>query len=726
MATDLANPSNTLAKIRWREQYVSDGLNKKLNGIAPTGIIRGGRLVAHPSINDTVTVEADDEYGDSIYTHVNANGQQLTFRQVGDINFDLSAEAGNQVYVGLDVIYSTSADTEIYWRAYSQAEIDADPTIIVLGWVDVPGVSGLIPSDDVRNRERMDAGLTLSSGMRDWRQVIPNASFEFSRAFSVTAGNTSRNCPGWWMNPGSAGSTHISSTESHTGELSLRLEGAGGGAHQMSVTSSRLFPVRGGQTLKVSMWWKAVGVTLGAGASASVGLWVEAKKRDGSSVSAGTAGDFSFFSIWMVTEDGTVVTGSVDWTELTAKTIVPPDAEWIEVNVILVDGTSFAGDIYIDDVNAWVEPGPVADYYDRREDALVEKEQWGTGLVVSPQWGQDGVISSVSDLFYRSLRLHCESASSPPEYRLGNPIESISSWLLNIRRGQIQLGEDWVSTYQSAIRPRLLTPFADGTVSDYTLLWEAEVPGAATPIKVRFYATKGGYWTVSQGLCFVVNAYWDGSQWVRDVSSSSYQAYRLDFGPEYGLECYRYFSGNNPAWSDADWNDLADGNRIFSFLGAPSDMGSLIEFLNPQINFESSTTYTNVPKTTTPIPNLLCAKNLPKAWVRCSWVSAAPPIIIPDSSFSDSFNVDEVEVTASDIRVKFKTPFGVAASTNNYVAMATVGVGGASGPVGVGFHVGGTVNQANLSFFACGAATRQDPSADSLFLEFIAFGEQDS
>jgi len=108
MSTDLSNPSNTLAKVRWHEQYVSEGINKKLNGVIPSGVVRGGRLVAS-LVNMTVTIQADPDTNDSIYSHIDANGHQVTFRQIGDVSLDLTAVASTTVFICLHVDYVISA-----------------------------------------------------------------------------------------------------------------------------------------------------------------------------------------------------------------------------------------------------------------------------------------------------------------------------------------------------------------------------------------------------------------------------------------------------------------------------------------------------------------------------------------------------------------------------------------------------------------------------------------
>src|SRR5574338_1521564 len=76
-------PSPTVStsniKMRWREPYVTSGLNKKLVGVLPAGIYRGLKLSTSGS-NNTVTAIPDSTYQDHVAFYNTADGFSLTYR----------------------------------------------------------------------------------------------------------------------------------------------------------------------------------------------------------------------------------------------------------------------------------------------------------------------------------------------------------------------------------------------------------------------------------------------------------------------------------------------------------------------------------------------------------------------------------------------------------------------------------------------------------------------
>lgn len=629
MAENLATPSNTLVQVRWREPYVSRGLNKKLVGIAPSGVIRGGRLTTS-LLASHVTVQADPDTNDSIYSFIDASGHQFTFRQEGDIvlDLDIGALPGTTVYIGLDVVYSVSAQTEVYWRGYSQVEVDADPTLVVLGSVAVPGAPALIPATDILYDRRRDAGLNLSTGMRDWRQVIKNPSFE-GPADTIGAGDE-REFFGWAFDVlFAAGTWRVLSPTSgpvsqpHSGDNSLVAVGGGGGAHLMSATPLGVHRVSPGQTVKVSMWVRGDSVALGSGASASVGFWIRAFQWDGSDVS--DPSPWASGSLFII-ENGTVINGSFGYFEISGEFKVPESASFIQPTIMVNDAASFSGTIEFDDVQVWLEPGPVHLPCDRNTD-LISPEIMTHGLAVAPLLGQDGISKAVGGIWQRALRLICKVASSSDlEHEWGMVVPSIQDWLMSFPKGRISLGGDLVGSAFSALKARVTTPFPSDTVSEYMLLWFAE--NSSAEYQVRCYIAENSPLQQYPSVVVTHNAYWDGSLWHPD--NAGRESIRRDIG-YIGSSMYKRSAGAGN-WADLDWDDGGANSNIIHSLVQNNIPGSLQGFqwmCNGILGFQdtvagASSLYSNPNYDEIPIGNALYAKNIVKAWLFFGWSGTTP------------------------------------------------------------------------------------------------------
>ena len=608
MATDLATPSNTLAKVRWREQYVSEGLNKKLNGMIPHGVIRGGRLGVS-GLNSRVVVEADPDTGDSIYSVIDATGHQLTFRQVGDITLDLSAEAGNTVYIGLAVIYATSADTEVYWRAYTSAEIDADPTIVCLGSAVVPGSPAIIPETDLQGDRRTDGGLNISSGMRDWRQVLVNPSFE---GHEVTANLSSgeQSILGWNISAPLTGELHVltpSSTPAanpRTGKNNVILDGGGAGSHTCYISPRNAIRVAPGQMVRASVWVRGDSVTMGGGAAAKVGIQLDVRGWNGGSIAT-----------YDIEEDGTTITGTFDYIEIAQTIKMPADAAFVAPQIKVTETTSLAGDIGFDDFRLWLEPGPVAEPYD---DSDVFGSDFTTkNLIVSPYFNQLAVTNPQTQA-ERSLSLACESANpSSLEYSWELVKAAVTSWLMSLPKGRLNVGSDLVSAIAEAVIPRLTTSYLTAATSRYTLLWEMPTTAGAEDT-IRVYATpapNGISLHTGVSVVVTINAEWTtGSQWQYD--GSGYDASRFDIGRD-GFFFYIKHSGGTSPWADGDWDDNTEAYRYFQ-AKEHAQGATQLTINDGHIRFDNSTTSgngaTNPPYNGAVVSNGLYAKSVCKAW----------------------------------------------------------------------------------------------------------------
>ena len=156
-------------KVRWTEPYVSNGLNRKLFGVVPKGIYAGfvigpGGLHNRDIVVTTGSVSGglgtgmtggyvsgnyDESVGYMVAVHQNTVGHQTTVTIPpggGPIHLDATGQEGNRRYIAINVNYSISQQTTAQLRLVDAAELNLDPTQIVVGYVDVP-VSPSTPLD---------------------------------------------------------------------------------------------------------------------------------------------------------------------------------------------------------------------------------------------------------------------------------------------------------------------------------------------------------------------------------------------------------------------------------------------------------------------------------------------------------------------------------------------------------------------------------------------------
>jgi hypothetical protein len=186
MPTTLANTSQVgveRVKMRWKEPYVTEGLNRKFHGVIPPGIVRAGLLESNANGLE-VKIVADSKFGDVIASYVDDDGIQTTIDfGVGNVIVDMSGAAGSTVYLCLYVDYTAGSSTIVEWRSYSESELfGASPVseagnLVIFGKVQVPGV-GPIPDANVTQDSRTYAWASASSGLQNWRSLVKNGDFE--------------------------------------------------------------------------------------------------------------------------------------------------------------------------------------------------------------------------------------------------------------------------------------------------------------------------------------------------------------------------------------------------------------------------------------------------------------------------------------------------------------------------------------------------------------------
>lgn len=237
------DPLTGEVKVRWKETFLTEGLNSKFAGIVPRGIHRGFRL-ATSGTNLTVTVTADTLGGDHVAQYLTTAGQALTLRRVGG-NFSLLLAASSTLVVALYATYSTYATTTAEIRSYTLAEfnalsLSARTELVVLGTVTTPG-SGVIPAASITHDRRVNAWAERGPEASDWQPLLMDSTFDLSELGAIS--------PAWFASAG-ANATWATINTDPVGERALQYtSGSASTLSNIALAQALHTPVEAGQDL---------------------------------------------------------------------------------------------------------------------------------------------------------------------------------------------------------------------------------------------------------------------------------------------------------------------------------------------------------------------------------------------------------------------------------------------------------------------------------------------
>lgn len=564
MPTFLEQLTNTEIKVRFKEPFLTAGLNEKMTGIIPQGIYRGFKLTTNASAM-TVTVEADANEGDHLAVYTPADGYSLTLRRTtGDFSIDLTALASKTVVLALYADYETATDTSAIIRAYELSPSDEYTIaselaeLVTLGTVVVPA-SGVIPAANITPDYRKAAWTQLAPESREGVQLVENGGFEFGMdtTFPIAQGEVT--ISGWdtvndFQDFGVFGSIDL--LDSHSGFKSLALSLLGFAGQYYFVPQFRVFPVTPGSVITMEAWVKQEGSTGDLPTDNILSL--------------------TFYDYDLVYDDWFPLTqvaiGNIGWTKFSRTVTVPSTSYYVQVAVDIYDAAGTAdGLLHIDDASVWMERQVVGeDAADTRVDIRSDVNA-GMLSMLPPH------VSGFDTYFERILRLVHEGVSGGLDQLSLRSSLADRDFILNLVKGAIDvarnvqgLGSDILLESEAATIPRIETPVRS-TSGDYTFLWEMGTPDEL----IRIYAAPDTSASVKSNLVITVNAEWYDSgggayKWRRDVAGA---ALREDWGP-YSKLTYAFLESAASPWDDADWNDGTNGYRI-SRAATDSTYGSI-------------------------------------------------------------------------------------------------------------------------------------------------------
>lgn len=275
--TALALPPNDF-KVRWREPYVSEALNRKFAGIIPRGIYSGFALAPHAAPLTTKLVA--NASGSHVAVYESQAAYSLTInRSGGDIVLDMAAFVGQTVYVVLYAVYSPVTSTIAEIRLYSEADYNAapeKPELVVFGTVNVPG-AGVIPATAISvSKQTLPWKQVIGGAVRPWLQIVKNGSFDEGNGAAIPGSQT---IPGFSGEVTGAATIAVTGANPRSGTSSLALfvpnaiSSARIGPAQynsLNPLDGGVVPVRAGQAIDVALW--IAGLTVGPYTDGTNGL----------------------------------------------------------------------------------------------------------------------------------------------------------------------------------------------------------------------------------------------------------------------------------------------------------------------------------------------------------------------------------------------------------------------------------------------------------------------
>lgn len=160
-------------KVRWKEPYVSDALNRKFFGVFVKGVYSGFVIAPDPGNGRNILVTNgsvsgglgtgfqgsyvsglyDETVGYSIAIQQSNQGHSKTISIPPGVNstyvLDATGREGQRVYIILDSTYAIGQESSVRVALVNAEYVDQDPSVLVLGHVDVPNSPAAITLSDI-------------------------------------------------------------------------------------------------------------------------------------------------------------------------------------------------------------------------------------------------------------------------------------------------------------------------------------------------------------------------------------------------------------------------------------------------------------------------------------------------------------------------------------------------------------------------------------------------
>lgn len=616
MTTNVSTFASSEMTMRYREPYVTEGLNKKFAGVNPRGCYRGFRLGVDVGAGDrTVNIVASTSHSDHRAVYETATGYSIALRRTGG-NFliSLTAYASQTVYVTLFASYSVGATTAAFMRIYTSAEYAAaaeKDELVVLGKVDVPAAGNPITSSMIWDTERDMAWDNQAVESAGWDQVHRNPFF----VYGDNGGSYSKAASYWetYVDNPANGSISVSQTAPDVGFQHLIVTYAAG-APVFGIWQYLNTPVTAGQRIRLRLRKRSIQAAL-AGTGYFKPYWGD---KDGTAV-AGTNIPIVISAI-----DAAYVT-----VEVTFQVPSGLNIALLKYMVLSFDTVTFAAPgaaIYIGGFQMWVEslnPSDLSSHAENKND--------GNFLQLLVQ-NKSGNFDSLAQ-----AALLTQGSGAQPYLQLerADQVNSAAVTPISLRLlGALKdLGFNLLNSNSQALIPRILSQRIDPAViaGAKTLMWELpDHGGGAGNYHIRIYRSLPS--AGDEQLEIIHNASWDGTQWTADdITNYSFSHKFTKIGTR-----YRWRAAGAGTWTDTvgggGWNTEAYfGHTLYSTVGLQDGMIGISGAGSPSnTNPLWSALYT---------PNILLGKTMIKAWGN---VTTAPGVAA--ATINDGFNLTSATV----------------------------------------------------------------------------------
>lgn len=524
-------------KMKWKETYVSEGLNRKVIPSMPKGIYSGLKLVQNIASPRQVEVSiGSDTFHAAV--HQSAVGYSTTYYDnLGTstiLNLSGAPLDNQETVITLSITYVIGADTVANWIAYPIADWNALTDAqraerIVLGTINVPAPAVNITTAMITPDRRTVAWESESPGVVPWSPIVKNPSFEHG----VTGAGTVKFSISDWANRTDLavnGSFRTGTGTVRSGAKSLEFNKSAVGAGVGRLEQNAEIPVVPGQLIHVTGWVRQL--------------------------IAPTAGSYTFNLYWgdldSLASGSSVITASVLATTDASfrkvdKTIEVPAGKYV-LKTITIEATGLTTGstgvaLAVDDFQVYVETGSpqaIAASANRRleqralsEILFEDSSTYSVGQIAALlRFDKSTPVSEGRVLLERKDQDY-SGANLPPALEM---------------MGRAFLGGQLLSTETKALLPRVTAPISVAGGTEFTLMWESarfgETTGTYTQPVVRTYSSSDGQWV------FTSNAIWGGTTWTKDVAGQN--ATKMGLAKD-GLRLYTRVS--NAAWSDSSWDD---------------------------------------------------------------------------------------------------------------------------------------------------------------------------
>jgi hypothetical protein len=529
--------------MKFKEPFLTKGLNQKLAVNTPPGVYRGFRL-ATAVAPLSITIETDPEAGTSSAVYETRSGQSLTVAKRSSFLVDLMAFVSKTVAVCIFASYEVGLDTFAEIRVYELDPIDEltgspeEGELVILGTVVVPAAGlyplDLIPAGDISAARRTSAWQRRAPESIAWAPLVRNPSFEWADA-AVSPASTFASAFWEVTNELPNGHWDVSTGNPNVGEKHMELTWLGPGDIDASLLQRPNVPVKPGQLIRAQLFKQLLQIPV-TGA-----LFVWAKFVD----SAGTTVFPSTLFTTQVIDSSLSTTIDASYVKAEVMIEAPLNAtHLVEVGVFVNDATFplAAPALRIDDVQFWVETIDPTNPY------LFEDQQAAAIAASVVVRDPEGVAGDLETLLTFDKDLLVDEGQLTIERRDQQANAGVTPPALGLKGRIAELGAGLIDTDLKAAKARIATPIAAIGVSEYTLVWSSSSV-TATTASARVYATDKG----NGGMILTANASYTSGKWQRDILTEQSTKFSILGGRLVTESVAPDFAA--ATWSDTEWQE---------------------------------------------------------------------------------------------------------------------------------------------------------------------------